>query len=104
MSSLTIELPEPLSRQIKMKGVSQEKLQSILIQMIQVYLHEEPVLEEDHDISSGESIKTLLDLRGSISVSQPQDFYAIRQQVIQTQIQKRTPHAVSYDRKSDLFA
>ena len=33
--------------------------------------------------------KTLLDLRGSVPVSGPQDFPAIRQQVIEAHIQKK---------------
>jgi AbrB family looped-hinge helix DNA binding protein len=36
--------------------------------------------------------RTLLDLRGSVPVSAPQDFEAIRQQVIEAQAKKVIPH------------
>lgn len=92
MSTVTIELPEVLSRQIEMKGMSQQQLQTILIRMIQVYLRDDQPPAAEHGISSEDHTKTLLDLRGSISVSQPQNFDAVRQQVIQTQIRKRMHH------------
>jgi antitoxin PrlF len=36
--------------------------------------------------------RTLLDLRGSVPVTAPQDFTAIRQQVIEAQVEKVVPH------------
>lgn len=36
--------------------------------------------------------KSLLDIRGSIPVSQPQDFDTIRQHVIRTHVQQREPN------------
>jgi hypothetical protein len=38
------------------------------------------------NVKPPQSIKTLLDVRGSISVSRPQNFDAIRQHVIKTHI------------------
>ena len=92
MSTVTIELPEALIRQIKGKGISQQQLQTIVIRMIQRYLRDHQSAEAEDGVSSGDHTKTLLDLRGSIPVSQPQNFDAIRQQVMQTHIRKRMPH------------
>ena len=36
--------------------------------------------------------RTLLDLRGSVPAAAPQDFNAIRQQVIEAQVKKVAPH------------
>lgn len=92
MSTVTIELPDALTRQIEGKGISQQQLQTVLIQMVQLYLRDDQSAEAEYGISSGNHTKTLLDLRGSIPVSQPQDFDTIRQQVIQTRIRKRMSH------------
>jgi hypothetical protein len=91
-TTVTIELPEALIRQIKGQGISQQQLQTIVIRMIQRYLRDHPSVEAEDGVSSGDHTKTLRDLRGSIPVSRPQNFNDVRQQVIQTRIRKRMPH------------
>lgn len=85
MSTLTIELPDIVARQIEQQGLSQQELETMVISIIQLYLAAPAKNAEKRSFSA----KTLQDLRGSIPVVQPQDFTAIRQHVITTQIRQR---------------
>jgi hypothetical protein len=89
MSTFTIELPDALTRQIKNKGISQQELETVFVRVIQLYLHETRSTATITDVKLSQPTKTLLDIRGSIPVSNPQDFDAIRQHVIRTHIDKR---------------
>ncbi|GAK61103.1 hypothetical protein U27_01001 [Candidatus Vecturithrix granuli] len=86
MSTLTIELPETLSKQIQRKRISQQQLETIFSRVLQLYLNEIPLTTMNTERTPSHPPKTLRDLRGSIPVTGPQDFDAIRQQVISTQI------------------
>ena len=92
MSTFTIELPEPLSRQIQSKRISQKQLETLFFRVLQLYLEAPPSTDTNTDVPSSQSAKTLRDLRGSIPVTAPQDFDAIRQQVINTHIRHRMSH------------
>jgi hypothetical protein len=89
MSTFTIELPDTVIRQIQHKGISQQQLESIFIRVIQLYLDETLPITKRTDVKLPQPAKTLLDVRGSIPVSYPQDFDAVRQQVIHTHIRQR---------------
>lgn len=116
MSTFSIELPEALARQIQQKRISQQQLETVFIQVVHLYLsqYQSPETEQgtippDKEESRDEILlskitaqmtkltdkalspptKSLLDIRGSVPVSQPQDFDAIRKQVIRTHIQQR---------------
>lgn len=86
MSTLTIEVPDALTAQIQNKRISKQQLETMFVRVLQRYL-EAPQLKPERP--SFRSPTTLRDLRGSIPVSAPQDFDAIRQQVISTRIQQR---------------
>jgi hypothetical protein len=92
MSTFTIELPDTVMRQIQSKGISQQQLESVFIRVIQLYLDETLPTTMSTDVNLPQPTKTLLDIRGSIPVSAPQDFDAIRQQVISTHIRQRMPN------------
>ena len=92
MSTFTIELPEALTQQIQSKGISQQQLETVFIRVIQLYLDDTPPARMMADMIPPRHTKTLLDVRGSIPVSRPQDFDAIRQQVINTHIRQRMPN------------
>lgn len=91
MSTLTIEVPESLNRQIQSKRISKKQLETMFVWVLQLYL-ETPQLNPDKP--SFRSPITLRDLRGSIPVSTPQDFDAIRQKVISTRIRQRMFYGV----------
>ncbi len=116
MSTFSIELPEALTQQIQRKGISQQQIETVLIQVVHLYLRQYQPSETEHGTSpldnkerrdetllsnitaqvtnlTDETLprhtKTLLDVRGSVPASQPQDFDAIRQHVIRTHVQQR---------------
>jgi hypothetical protein len=92
MSTFTIELPEALTQQIRSKGISQRQLETVFIRVIQLYLDDTSSTKMMADMIPPRPTKTLLDIRGSIPVSGPQDFDTIRQQVINTHIRQRMPN------------
>jgi hypothetical protein len=92
MSTFTVELPETLNRQIRGKGISQKQLETLFFRVLQIYLGAPPPTGTNTDGSSSRPPTTLPDLRGSIPVATPQDFHAIRQQVISTHIRQRVSH------------
>lgn len=89
MSTFTIELPDVLTRQIQRKGISQQQLETIFVRVIQLYLDETLPTTMVTDVKAPQPIKTLLDVRGSILVSRPQNFDAVRQHVIKTHTRQR---------------
>ena len=92
MATFTIELPDTVTRQIQSKGISQQQIETVFIRVIQLYLEEPLPITMSTDGNLPPPTKTLRDIRGSILVSHPQDFEAIRQQVIHTHIRQRAPH------------
>ena len=92
MSTFSIELPDTVIRQIQNTGIAQQQLARVFIRMIQSYLDEPLSVAMDTDVNLSQPAKTLRDVRGSIPVSAPQDFHAIRQQVIHAHIRERRLH------------
>ncbi len=82
MSTFTVELPETLNRQIRGKGMSQQQLETLFFRVLRLYLDAPLLTITNTDVTPS----TLRDLRGSVPVATPQDFHAIRQQVISTHI------------------
>jgi hypothetical protein len=92
MSTLTIELPETIARQIESKGISRQQIETVFIRVIQLYVGGTPPLRLRPEEKLTQKAKTLSDIRGTIPISRPQDFNVIRQQVITTQIRQRQAH------------
>jgi hypothetical protein len=100
MATLTLELPEPIIQQLKTRGISQQQLNPLLIRLIQQYIRHPQALDiecegDTYDQGSKpdkRGAKTLLELRGSVPVTNSQDFGAIRQQIIQTHARKVVQH------------
>ena len=92
MSTLTIELPEALSKQLQRKKISQQQVEMVFFRALQLYLSETPLTTTHTEMTPSHAPTTLRDLRGSVPVAGPQDFDAIRRQVISTQIRQRMPH------------
>lgn len=92
MSTFSVELPEALNQQIRGKGISQQQLETLFFRVLQIYLETSPPANTSTDVPPSRPPTTLRNLRGSIPVPDPQDFGAIRQQVISTQIRQRMCH------------
>lgn len=92
MSTFTVELPETLNRQIRGKGISQQQLETLFFRVLQLYLAGSPPTGVKTDVTQSRPPTTLRELRGSIPVAIPQDFDAIRQQVISAHIRQRVSH------------
>ena len=45
MTTLTVELPQPLARQIESSGMSKPQLENIVVQLIEAYLSESEQLK-----------------------------------------------------------
>ncbi len=45
MTTLTIELPEPLSQQLQGNNISPQQLEKLIIRLIQLYLHQQELRE-----------------------------------------------------------
>jgi len=73
MSTLTIELPEALSKQIQRKRISQQQLETEFFRVLQLYLSETLLTTTNIEMTPSHPPKTLRDLRGSIPVTGPQD-------------------------------
>ena len=45
MTTLTVELPEPLSQELQGSDISPQQLEAVIIRLIQLYLHQQEVRE-----------------------------------------------------------
>ena len=43
MTTLTVELPEPLAQQLQNSGLSSKQVEPLIIRLIQLYLHQQEV-------------------------------------------------------------
>ncbi|NIW98540.1 MAG: hypothetical protein GWN13_09920 [Phycisphaerae bacterium] len=50
MATLTIELPDELMQQVERRGISQQRLEKIVLHVVQFYLHEwDEILPDDNE-------------------------------------------------------
>lgn len=111
MTTLNIELPDKLTEKLHEQGVSIEQIEGVITRFVELYLHQKqlrdlmgmfaPFLSQANDSSQATDDtrppQNLLHLRGSVPVSEPQDFRAIRQAVIDTKSRQVTNHLKRFD-------